>query len=86
MSRSTNHSDAMNVPPLSSYSAKERSKRQEVIRRLTDPDYILANYLDNYLVSANPIRDGFLPRGSDFRDFSIVEHRGSYHAFFIDVY
>jgi predicted GH43/DUF377 family glycosyl hydrolase len=73
------------VSPLSSYPKREQAKRREVIRRLTDANYILAPYLEQHLVSKNPIRDGFLPKGSDFRDFTIIEHKGRFHAFYIDI-
>ncbi len=73
------------IPPLSSYPKREQAKRKEIIRRLTDPNYILAPYLEQHITSKNPIRDGFLPVGSDFRDFTVVENRGTFHAFYIDV-
>ena len=70
---------------LSQFPVAERKRRRQIIQRLTDPDFILAPYLLKQMDTDNPIRDGFVPIGSDFRDFTIVRDRGRYHAFYIDV-
>ena len=70
---------------LSQYTPDERRRRKEIIRRLTDPDFILAPYLEKQIDRDDPIRDGFLPIGSDLRDFTIIEDRGRYHVFYIDI-
>ena len=70
---------------LSEYSSGERRKRKEIIQRLTDPDYILAPYLEKQIDTDDPVRDGFVPIGSDLRDFTVIQGRGCYHVFYIDV-
>ena len=74
------------VNPLSDFPPEERERRLEIIRKLTDPDYVLADFLKTRLATDDPVRDGFAPRGSDLRDFSVIRgHDGRYHVFFIDV-
>lgn len=70
---------------LSDYPPAERRWRREVIRRLTDPEYILAPYLTRTTATDDPIRDGFVPVASDLRDFTVVAYRGRYHVFYIDI-
>ena len=74
------------IKDLSKLPPTERKRRQRSIQQLTDPDFILASYLLKQTVSDNPIRDGFVPIGSDLRDFSIVRDRGRYHVFYLDLF
>jgi hypothetical protein len=66
-------------------SPEERARREEVIRKLSDANYVLAPWVKSQVVNDNPLRDGFVPKGSDLRDFSIVYDKGRYHVFYIDV-
>lgn len=48
---------------------------------------MLAPWVRQQLLYADPLRDGFVPKGSDVRDFSIIcgEADGLHHVFYIDV-
>ena len=65
-------------------SGLSRLCQQESLRRLTDPKWVPADWVKDRATSRHPLRDGFAPKGSDLRDFSIVRGRGRYHAFYID--
>lgn len=73
------------VKDLSEYPRAERKRRRRIIQQLTDPDFILAAYLDREVATDDPIRDGFVPIGSDLRDFTVVRRRGRVHVFYIDI-
>ena len=84
MDSSASNSTAV-VKSLADFSPEERARREEIIRRLSDANYVLAPWVRNQVVGDNPLRDGFVPNGSDLRDFSIVYDNGRYHVFYIDV-
>lgn len=73
------------VGSLSDFSPEERARREEIIRSLSDPESVQAAWVRSQVVGDNPLRDGFVPKGSDLRDFSIVQDGGHYHVFYIDV-
>ena len=77
--------NAAAVKSLSSFSPEEQARRREIIRKLSDPEYVQAQWVVSQVVSDNPLRDGFVPKGSDLRDFSIVYDKGRYHLFYIDI-
>jgi len=62
-----------------------KASRNGVIRRLTDPNYLLAPWLEKHVAADDPLRHGFVPCGSDLRDFSIIFDRGCWHVFYIDL-
>lgn len=72
------------IKPLSDLPPDERAKREEIIRNLSDPDYVLAPWVRKQVPDGDSLRDGFAPKGSDLRDFSIVCDRGRHHVFYID--
>jgi len=65
----TASNNAATVPPLSSFPPEEQAKRREIIRKLSDPEYVQAKWVVSQVVGDNPLRDGFVPKGSDLRDF-----------------
>lgn len=71
--------------PLAAFSETEQKRRQEIICRYTDPDFTLAPWLLNHTVHKDSIRNGFIPKGSDIRDFSIIKNKHTYHVFYTDV-
>lgn len=77
--------NAATVRPLSSFPPAEQARRREIIRKLSDPEYVLAKWVVSQVVGDNPLRDGFVPKGSDLRDFSVVYDKGRYHLFYIDI-
>lgn len=73
------------VKDLSEFPPAERRLRRTRIQQLTDPNFILAPYMERQVDTDDPIRDGFVPIGSDLRDFTVVRDRGRYHVFYIDI-
>ena len=59
-----------------------RKDASRVLRKLTEPlavaPWMLAPDTEDY------VRDGFAPRGTDFRDFCLVWRNGECHFFYID--
>jgi hypothetical protein len=76
---------AATVRSLAEFPPEERARREEIIRKLSDANYVLAPWVRNAVLGNDPLRDGFVPQGSDLRDFSIVHDKGRYHVFYIDI-
>ena len=58
--------------PLGAFKANERLRREQILQQYTDADFLLAPWLANPVLHENTLRDGFVPKGSDLRDFSIL--------------
>jgi len=70
---------------LSGFSPQERARREALLEQYTDADFSLAPWLSKQVAASDPLRDGFVPIGSDLRDFSIIKHEQTYHVYYTDV-